>query len=53
MQTFTDVKDIYTLYNKDHRVILSDIKYLIIKNKKINLKGLESVLKKENFIFSY
>ena len=53
VQTFNDVKDIYSLYNKDHKVILSNIKYLIIKNKKINFKGLQSVLKKENFIFSY
>jgi hypothetical protein len=53
IQTYYELKDIYTIYNKNPSEILNKISYLIIKNKKINENGIKSVLQKEHFIFAH
>lgn len=53
IQTYYELKDIYRIYNKNPSEILNRISYLPIRNKKINDKGIKSIMKKENFIFAY
>lgn len=53
IQTYYELKDVYRIYNKNPAEILNRISYLTIRNKKINDNGIKSIMKKENFIFSY
>lgn len=53
IQTYYEMKDVYNIYNKPPSEILGKISYLIIRNKKINEKGIKSILQKENFIFAH
>ena len=50
---YQEILSIQTIYNKKPEAILNNISYLLIKNKKINYKGIESIMTKENFIFAY
>lgn len=53
LQIYQEIKSIQNIYNKNSKDILNNISYLLIKNKKINYSGVESIMKKENFIFAY